>query len=274
MYYQINITCPEEVQENLIAELLTIDFESFWQDDNSLSAYIEQTLFDEDSLKKILSRHLDSKSKNYEVSVLEEKNWNEEWEKNFDPVYINDQIVIRADFHKIDQKFRYEIVINPKMSFGTGHHETTCLMLKNQLTLDHKDKSVLDAGTGTGILSIMADKLGADRIVATDIDDWSIKNCQENFILNKCQSIEIKKGSIETLDLSGEFDVILANINRNILLHDIPYFARLLAPGGYLLLSGFYDSDIVTLTVVCEKNGLNSKNCLMKNNWASLTFRK
>ena len=180
MYYQIKILCPEEAQETLIAELLTLDFESFWQDDDSFSAYIDQKNFDEKSLKKTLTKHLDSKSKNYDITVLEDKNWNEEWEKNFEPVFIDDQVVVRADFHKIDKAYPYEIKINPKMSFGTGHHETTSLMIKSQLNIDHSGKSVLDVGTGTGILSIMAEKLGADRVVSTDIDEWSIKNCQEN----------------------------------------------------------------------------------------------
>ena len=274
MYYQVNILCPEDIQENLIAELLTLEFESFWQDENNLSAYIDQEHFDENTLKKVLSKHLDSSYKKYDISVLEDKNWNEEWEKNFNPVEIDDQIIIRAEFHEVKKTFPFEIIINPKMSFGTGHHETTCLMLKNQLTMDHQNKSLLDVGTGTGILAIMAGKLGARKITVTDIDNWSINNCKENFLLNKCQDIDIKQGSIETLNIKDKYDIILANINRNILLHDIPYYAELLAPDGYLILSGFYDSDIVTITVLCERNGLNSKNCLMKNNWACLTFRK
>ncbi len=274
MHYQIKISCPDELQDTLIAELLSLDYESFWQDDDNVVAYIDQENFSESELKNLLSKHLNSSGKNYELSPLENKNWNEEWEKNFNYVSIDDKIIIRADFHKPDKEYEFDIVINPKMSFGTGHHETTELMLRNQLKHSHENKKVLDVGTGTGVLSIMASSLKASKIIATDIDDWSIENCKENFEINNVSNIDILKGSIEELSINESFDIILANINRNVLLHEIPFYTKLLNEGGTLLLSGFYDADISTITVVCEKSGLNSKNCQLKNNWACLTFNK
>ncbi len=274
MHYQIKISCPEDKQETLIAELLSLEYESFWQDDDSIIAYIDEENFVENDLKGILSKHLDSSGKNYDISVLENKNWNEEWEKNFEYVTVDEEIIVRADFHKPYREYPYDIVINPKMSFGTGHHETTELMLRSMLAFPHKNKAVLDVGTGTGILSIMAHKLGATEIVATDIDEWSIENSKENFSNNSTENIQLFQGSIEEIDLNGKFDIIIANINRNVLLHEIPFYSKLLNPNGTLFLSGFYDTDIGTITVVCEKNGLNSKNCQLKNNWACLTFNK
>lgn len=274
MYLQVNISCEEDIQDLLIAELYALDFDSFAQTDHELSAYIEKVKYDEEKLKTLLIRHLGTEKDNYEVSELQDINWNEEWEKNFDPVFIDEKIAVKASFHKIEKEFPYQILINPKMSFGTGHHETTSLMLQNLLSLDFKDKKVLDAGTGTGILAIMASKLGASEVIATDIDDWSIDNSKENFELNGFSGIRILKGTVGELQLQGGFDIILANINRNVLLQEIPIYASLLTDKGKLLLSGFYDVDIQPLTVVCEQNKLNFKDCRLKNNWACLLFKK
>lgn len=275
MYLQVNIACEEELQELLIAELYVLDFDSFAQTDHEISAYIEKAKYDEESLKAVLEKHSGTATLRFEVSELEKKNWNEEWEKNFDPVIVEDQIAVKASFHKVGKDYPFQILVNPKMSFGTGHHETTYLMLQSQLALDHQNKRVLDAGTGTGILAIMAAKLGAEEVVATDIDDWSIENSRENVELNGfADNISVKKGAVEELDLQENFDIILANINRNVLLHDIPFYARLLSENGKLLLSGFYDADIGPITVECERRKLSFKDCRMKNNWACLLFKK
>ena len=277
MYYQVNIPCEESLQEILIGELYSLDFDSFGQTDNEIWAYIQKEKFDKGELDKILKRHLGNAADGYEVSQLEEKNWNEEWEKNFDPVIIDDQVAVRASFHRLDKTFPFEILINPKMSFGTGHHETTTLMLKSQVSLDHRQKRVLDSGTGTGILAIMAAKLGASDVVATDIDEWSIENSRENFEINGFDGISLHRGVIDTLMPKfnkGSFDIILANITKNVLIHDIPFYSELLTDNGKLLLSGLYDSDIQHITVACEQHSLNLKDCQMKNNWACVLFEK
>lgn len=277
MYYQVNIPCEESFQEILIGELYSLEFDSFGQTDDEIWAYIQKEKFDTAELEKVLLRHLGPAGKSYEVSEVEEKNWNEEWEKNFDPVIIDDQVAVKASFHQLDKTFPLEILINPKMSFGTGHHETTTLMLKSQVSVDHTEKIVLDSGTGTGILAIMAAKLGATKVVATDIDEWSIENSRENFELNGFKTISLYKGTIDVLMPTFKkesFDIILANITKNVLLHDIPYYSALLCKGGKLLLSGFYDADIQSITVACEQHRLNFKDCQMKNSWACLLFEK
>lgn len=275
MYLQVDISCKEEVQELLIAELFELDFDSFAQTDNEVSAYIERAKYDEEKLTEVLNKYLGACQGKFEVSLLEEKNWNEEWEKNFDPVIVEDQIAVKASFHKIDGKFPFQILVNPKMSFGTGHHETTYLMLQSQLRINHTGKKVMDAGTGTGILAIMAAMLGASSVLATDIDDWSIENSQENVALNGySHCIDIRKGTVNELALNDKFDIVLANINRNVLLHEIPVYESLLAENGKLLLSGFYDTDIQPITVACERHHLRFKDCHLRNNWACLLFHK
>ena len=182
-YLKISIKCSPELQDILIAELGFIKYDSFQELNEGIEAFIEEQLFQEDNLKEVLGKY--NIDLNFRKELLQDINWNEEWEKNFDPVYVGSQAQIRATFHEKKAGFNHEIIINPKMSFGTGHHETTHLMVSEQQSINHEDKHVLDVGTGTGVLAIMADKLGAKSIMATDIDDWSIDNCKENFVLNK-----------------------------------------------------------------------------------------
>jgi ribosomal protein L11 methyltransferase len=205
---------------------------------------------------------------------IQKQNWNEEWEKNLQPIIVDDTCLIRAEFHKIEKHYPYEIIITPKMSFGTGHHQTTYLMIKNQLAIDHKNKRVMDAGCGTAILSIMASKLGAAHVEAFDIDDWSASNGNENIENNKCSNINLRQGTIADMKFEGKFDVILANINKNVLLAEMKMYADYLVNGGQLLLSGFYTHDVDDLKNEAGKYGFSVVSIDERETWAALLLSK
>ena len=267
-YLKITIPCNPELLELLIAELGTIQFDSFQEMDDSLEAYIDEAIFDEKQLNSILEKyHI---LHGVQIEKLDNINWNEEWEKNFDPVFIEDKVQIRAIFHEPKPGFRHDVIINPKMSFGTGHHETTHLIVAEQFSIDHRNKRVLDVGTGTGILAIMAHKLGARTITATDIDDWCIENCSENFGLNHMADFTILQGTISNLTLSGTYDIIYANINKNVLMAELPFYSNLLAENGILVLSGFYSEDIDDLKEIASRNNLFFKHSRSRNNWSMM----
>ena len=274
-FIEVKIVAPLELSELLIAELVDIGYDSFQEIDGGLDAYVDQEVFNEEKLKSIITRYSDETPIPYTFGLLEDKNWNEEWEKNFQPVIINENCIIRASFHIPDKKYEYDIVINPKMSFGTGHHETTSMMIANQLEIDHKGKTVMDAGSGTGILAIMASKLGASLIDAFDVEDWAFENLKENAILNGCSNILIGKGNIAQVELhEKEYDIVLANINRNVLLGELPIYASRLKTGGKLVLSGFYLEDMPLLIESALQSGLKNTSFKEKNKWASLVFVK
>ena len=204
---------------------------------------------------------------------IEKQNWNEEWEKNYQPIIVDDRCMIRAHFHHPDKKYPYEIIITPKMSFGTGHHQTTYLMVKNQMEIDHKNKRVMDAGCGTAILSIMASKLGAREVEAFDIDDWSVVNGQENMEVNHCTNINLRQGKITAFDFGAPFDIILANINKNVLLEEMNLYVKQMKPGSLLLLSGFYEKDIPDLLAEAEKYSLKEIRRDNRETWAALLLQ-
>jgi ribosomal protein L11 methyltransferase len=204
---------------------------------------------------------------------MEKINWNAEWEKNYDPIAVDDLVYVRASFHPSQPGFKHEIVINPKMSFGTGHHATTFQMLRHQGTIDHQGKRVLDVGSGTGILAIMAHLLGASQIQAFDIDDWCVANGNENFELNAV-SASMWLGTIKEVNPIGPFDIILANINKNVLLDEMAFYSTLLVNQGYLLLSGFYKEDVNDIVEVANQTGLILIGQQSKDNWAALVFKK
>ncbi|MFY0688133.1 MAG: 50S ribosomal protein L11 methyltransferase [Cyclobacteriaceae bacterium] len=268
----LHIACSEEFTEILMAELSMLPFDTFEETSTGLSAFSDESLFDETGVNQILERYKSSIT-NVRIEIIERENWNEEWEKNYDPVVVDDKIIVKATFHQIERTYPFEITISPKMSFGTGHHATTHLMLKAQLDIDHQNKRVYDLGTGTGVLAIMASKLGATDILATDVDDWCIENSLENFALNGLKA-PVLKGPIKVLGIEQQADIILANINKNILLDEMVNYVRLLSDGGYLLLSGFYVEDVQDLTTVAEKMGLTSQGQSDRDNWAILVFRK
>ena len=218
-----------------------------------------ESVFDQQKVDQALSPF---EGIHYHIKDQEKVNWNEEWEKNYDPIVIEGKCIIRASFHSPRPEYDYELIVTPKMSFGTGHHATTYQIVAYQMQLDHVGKRVLDVGTGTGILAIMAHKRGATSLVATDIDDWCIENSSENFGLNGC-TCELHKTDIEGLEASG-FDIIIANINKNVLLLQIGVYAEKLTAGGELILSGFYQDDIPDLIHEAGKYGLRKKHDSVK----------
>lgn len=272
-YLSLNITCTTPFIEIMVAELSELGYDSMIETDNGLEAYIKPAEFKEQDVLDLVEKYKEAKI-TYSVEEVLERNWNEEWESNYEPIYVDDKILVRATFHKPDADFPYELVINPRMSFGTGHHDTTYLMLKNQLEIDFKDKKVLDAGSGTGILAIMAEKLGAKLVIAYDNNAWSTANTPENLRLNNCKNIEVLEGTIETLNLQEQFDVILANINKNVLLEEMPLYANTLSDNGVILFSGFYEPDADDVKSAASNNDLTLVSKLVRNKWCSLLFQK
>ncbi len=269
-FITIKVSCPSELTDILIAELFELGFDSFQEFDEGFEGSCDQSQFDEKKVASIFKTH---PAASFSIKEQEKVNWNEEWEKNYDPIIVGDKCIVRASFHDPQPQFPYEIIVTPKMSFGTGHHATTYQIIDYQMTLDHDGKKVMDVGTGTGILAIMAHKRGADSLVATDIDEWCIENSEENFALNAVRDVRLIKGQITEVDAS-DFDIIIANINKNVLLDQIGEYASRLVTGGQLILSGFYEDDINDLEVVAEKNGLKKLKTTTRDKWAMLVLNK
>ncbi|HAA10175.1 MAG TPA: 50S ribosomal protein L11 methyltransferase [Cytophagales bacterium] len=272
-YIEVTITCPEDFREIFTAELAEEGFESFMDTDDGIQAYIPLLSFQPDLLKELSQTYPDVQA-DFSVKMIAQQNWNEEWEKNYDPIRVGDQVLVRANFHEPDPGVTHEIIINPKMSFGTGHHATTHLMLKHMLPLSLSGKRVYDVGTGTGILAIMAAKLGAAHIEANDVEDWTVENCRENCQTNECSYVQVYFGSIEQLQPEGNYHLILANINRNVLLKELPLYAELLSAEANLLLSGFYEEDVPLLMEVAESLGLEKLTQEVRDKWTCLHLRK
>ncbi|MBC5994697.1 50S ribosomal protein L11 methyltransferase [Pontibacter cellulosilyticus] len=272
-FIEVTLKVNADFADIFTAELGELGFDAFVETEDGFSAYIDEDKFSEEALQEVLERYADFAQVEYAVQKIERQNWNEEWERNFEPLFIGDQVSVRASFHEKPANAKYDIVINPKMSFGTGHHETTTLMIENQLTLDHQSKRVLDMGCGTGILAIMAGELGASEIVAVEIEDWTVENARENAELNNYASIDVRLGGAETIAGDKPYDIILANINRNVLLEDMPAYKAVLAPQGWLLLSGFYTEDLPMIQERASELGLDYTSHRVKNNWVSAIFK-
>lgn len=271
MYHtRLLVTCDPAFSEILIAELAEADFDSFLENDDGFEAYVEGERYNKQAVAAIHEKYKDVTPITFSFSQIPKRNWNEEWEKSFSPVIVEDRCVIRAEFHQVDRKYPFEIVITPRMSFGTGHHQTTYLMVKTMLDMDFRGKRVMDAGCGTAILSILACKLGAGAVEAFDIDEWSVDNGNENVRINGCENIRIQLGKIVELALGEPYDVILANINRNVLLEEMQYYASYLKPGGQLLLSGFFATDIPPLLEEAARYGLREARRDERETWSSL----
>jgi len=276
-YIEVQFNCSpndEIVNSILSATIGDIGFESFEETEEGTVAYISENLFDEQELKNVLADFPVEAKISYTFKEVEEKNWNEEWEKNyFKPLIIDDKCIIQSTFHKEPAVYEYNILIDPKMAFGTGHHQTTKLIIREILKMDLKGKSVLDMGCGTAVLAILASMRGADPVLAIDIDEWAYDNAIENLQLNNINNVEVKIGGAELL--GGQmFDVILANINRNILLNDIHKYASVLNNGGELYMSGFYTEDIPSITQECKRYGLEFIHNTEDNNWTAVKFIK
>ena len=257
-----------------MAEIAEAGFDTFMETDTGFEAYAEEDKADRALVDSIQQKYSHVKPLLLIYEKVAKQNWNEEWEKNVDPIIVDDTVLVRAAFHQLNRKFPIEIVITPKMSFGTGHHQTTHLMLSNQLKIDHKGKRVMDAGCGTAILSVMAAKVGAKYVEAFDIDEWSVVNGKENAEVNNTPNIHIQQGAIGDLNFSEPFDIVLANINKNVLLAEMDKYASHLVPGGLLLISGFYTKDIPDLLAAAKKPGFTEVSRSEMETWAAVLLKK
>lgn len=271
-YLEFNFTIvpTEPARDILIAELAELGFESFVEHDKGLNAYVLKKQVDAKAIADLFV----VKNKAFTISwfskEIEQENWNAIWEQSFEPITVDDKCVVRAPFHP-KANVSFDIVIEPKMSFGTGHHETTHMMLTHMLNNDFKDKSVLDMGCGTGVLAILAEMKGAKKVDAIDIDEWSCENTKENSERNNCTKITAYLGDASLLK-DKSYDVVLANINRNILLEDIPLYVRCLKKNGNLFVSGFYKDDLAAISSKCASLNLRLEKKLEKNNWVSAKY--
>ena len=268
--------CTETVNDVLSAVLADAGFESFVERPDGIAAYIQAALYKEENLRQAIADYpLPGTDITYSYTEAEDKDWNEEWEKNFfQPIVIGDRCVIHSTFHQDVPQAEYDIVINPQMAFGTGHHETTSLIIGELLDTDLQGKRVLDMGCGTSILAILARMRGASSCTAIDIDDWCVRNSLENIALNHLDGIHVYQGDASSLTDKGPFDVVIANINRNILLADMRHYAARMNQGAMLLISGFYTEDIPALRSEAERLGLRYTGKREKNHWATLAFTK
>ena len=266
--------CNETVNDVLTALLGDAGFESFVERPDGIAAYIQANLYNEADLKQTIADYpLPDIGITYSYTEAEDKDWNEEWEKNFfQPIVIGDRCVIHSTFHHDIPQAAYDIVINPQMAFGTGHHETTSLIIGELLDTDLQGKNVLDMGCGTSILAILARMRGAASCTAIDIDDWCVRNSLENIDLNHIEGIQVYQGDASSLADKGPFDVVIANINRNILLADMGHYTARMNQGATLLISGFYTEDIPALQAEAERLGLRYDGQREKNRWAAVRF--
>lgn len=266
--------CTETANDVLSAVLGEVGFESFVPQADGITAYIQKNLYNETILKEALIDFPMPDTKiEYSFQEAEDKDWNEEWEKNFfQPIVIGDRCVIHSTFHQDVPQAKYDIVINPQMAFGTGHHETTSLIITELLDSDLQGKSLLDMGCGTSILAILARMRGAAPCTAIDIDEWCVRNSLENIVLNGVDNIAVFEGDASSLEGKGPFDVVIANINRNILLNDMQQYVHCMHPGSELYMSGFYVDDIPVIRAEAERNGLRFVHHQEKNRWAAVKF--
>ena len=268
--YRFTVVPAEPASDILIAQLGEVGFESFVEEEDAVLAYIQKEDWSSDILNGLTILENDRFEIDYHYKEIEQENWNATWEQNFQPIVVDDICMIRAPFHE-SLDLQFDIVIEPKMSFGTGHHETTHMMLQHILQLDMKEKSILDMGSGTGVLAILAAMRGATSIDAIDIDNWCYVNAMENVARNKVDFINVHEGDVNLLK-DKRYDIIIANINRNILLADIPAYARSLNKNGFLLLSGFYTEDLEMITKKCEEVQLKFKKNSERNNWVAAKY--
>jgi ribosomal protein L11 methyltransferase len=276
-YYKIDIEfipVTEENQEIAVALLSELPFESFENNEKGISAYIPENMHNETDLNNVLPS-LEALFDNVKANaqLVEDENWNETWEKNFTPITIDNELIIKAPFHTITEKYTHNIVIHPKMAFGTGHHATTWAVMKKLLAIKTEGMNVLDMGCGTGVLAILASLKGASQITAIDIDEWAYNNTIENFELNGIKNATVLQGGAALL-VDQQFDLILANINRNILLRDMDQYVKVLKPGKKIIFSGFYTEDLNMIRDKAESLNLSYLNSIEKDNWLAAEFIK
>jgi ribosomal protein L11 methyltransferase len=274
-YIELTFTVEpkEQGSDVLIAQLSELGFDSFVETDAGFAAYIPENNYDSNQLNLALSFYTDFFRFNYASKVIQQQNWNKEWESNFQPIDVDGKCYIRAPFHETKKKYLYDVIIEPKMSFGTGHHNTTQLMITQLMKLDVKNKSLLDMGCGTGVLAIVASMMGANPITAVDIDEWSYTNSIENLQKNNINNVLVHKGNAQILE-GKLFHTILANINKNVLLTDLFTYVKSLDKQGNLILSGFFETDINELKTKALELGLKFEGNAVSNQWALLWFSK
>jgi ribosomal protein L11 methyltransferase len=274
-YAELSIRLKQEIDaeiatDALITELAEIGFESFLENTSGLDAFIPEMELNKDILPHAL---LNEFCESWEIKTITGQNWNSVWEENYEPICIDDLVYVKAHFHKEKPDVKYTLNITPKMSFGTGHHATTELMMRHMLKTEFDNKNVLDLGTGTGILAILAHKTGAAHLTATEIEEFALENARENFALNDISDYRLLDARTDEGPY-GVFDIVLANITRNTLIHLLPMIRESCLPGGTLIISGFFAGDAEALTEAFEKEGFGLSVILEKNNWASIKFEK
>ena len=276
-YIEVSFTVSplSETATDIIAALaMELGFESFVESSEGTIGYVPAHLYDEEVLKAVLTDFpMEDTSITFVAQEIEDKNWNEEWEKHFfEPIVVDSRCVIHSTFHKDYPKADFDIIINPQMAFGTGHHQTTRLIISYLLDSELKGKTVLDMGCGTSILAILASMRGASDLTAIDIDEWCVNNSIDNLALNNINNIKVFQGDASSLATEGPFDVIIANINRNILLADMQYYVARMNKGGKIYFSGFYESDLPMIKAEAERLGLSYVSHRKEKDWTAAEF--
>lgn len=274
-YYACSFTNPDnENLKDMFMELLgEIGFDSFMDTDEGFEAYCQEPALDDNELNDIMQMEQFANVKLLKKELIPDQDWNATWEASYEPVIINEFCRIRAPFHKVEGSYKYDLIIEPKMSFGTAHHETTSQIIELMLQSDFTGLNLLDMGSGTGVLAILAKKLGSATTVAIDNDEWAYRNALDNIRLNDENDIIVELGDANSLN-DRQFDIILANINRNILLRDMKEYVKCLVDGGKIFFSGFYEEDLVLIAKEAERLGLKYSNHVTKNNWTAAVFVK
>ncbi len=267
----VRVEPKEPGSDILIAQLSELGFESFVETDQGFLAYVQEEEYSVEELEFTFSDFSETFNIDFSSKVIPKQNWNKEWESNFQPIEVDSKCYIRAPFHQKKEGFYLDVIIEPKMSFGTGHHDTTQLMIRILMLLNVKNKSLLDMGCGTGVLAIVSSMLGAEPILAIDIDDWSYENTVENLTKNNINNVLVNKGDAQLLD-GKAFHTILANINKNVLLADMLVYKNALEKNGALILSGFFETDIDEIKVKAKNLGLKYEGSYESNQWAALHF--
>ena len=266
-------TPSSDIQHDMLVTMLAeIGFDSFMDEDRCLKAYCSAESRDDIAVENLLMEPSFSDIRLLKVEEMPDKDWNELWEASYQPVVVNERCRVRAPFHESDPSFEFDLVIEPKMSFGTANHETTAQIIQLMLETNFQGKDVLDMGSGTAVLAILAKKLGAARTIAIDNDEWAYRNAFTNCELNGVPDIEVVLG--DALSIKGEFDVVLANINRNILLRDMHYYVDAMTPNARIFFSGFYTEDLPSIQAEAERLGLRYSRHLSRNNWVAAEFVK
>ena len=273
LMYNFQLFPPEPWGDVFIQDLANIGFESFEIEEGMVKAYVDEEVFSETDLAGLIESYKGRMDISMSVKRIEKRNWNSEWESNYEAVRLDERVLVRAFFHEADPMVIYNIVITPKMSFGTGHHATTKMMMSAMFDIDMKNALVMDVGSGTGILAILAEKMGAAEVFAIDIEDWAVENAMENVEINNCQKIVVEKAEIGHIKRKI-YNVILANINYNVIVNDLPMYADRLTLGGSLLLSGFLPNECDSIVKLACFLSLEEKTRHFQDGWASIHLIK